>query len=274
MAAKRKCRKEKLSKQPLALVLIQLRLTPVANIEEYIGQIQNFLRQSKFPSVKVGNSVSISVGPKGISQPLNHKQWLFLSADEHSNIVVDEKQITFQISNYTDFENCTKIYYDCLNQIMKITGQDENGYIKSFGLRYVDQIIPQDDSESIDSYLQEAVKLGCPKVFNKDSYSSTANVSGVVDVAPDVSASLSIRTTQGANTFELPPDLLQNAPKLVADTKSKKIGMIDMDCNCKPNGIMQYNFEKIDAIFYKMHDIIIETFFEDVVSKEGVEKWR
>ena len=49
MAIERTCRNIKLTKQPLALVLIQTRFSPISNLDKYIPGIQDELRRTGFP---------------------------------------------------------------------------------------------------------------------------------------------------------------------------------------------------------------------------------
>ena len=65
MEIKRKCELEILSKQPLALVLMQIRFSPVPLIENYINNIQAALNKLGFPLFEQNDNLSVEVSPKG-----------------------------------------------------------------------------------------------------------------------------------------------------------------------------------------------------------------
>lgn len=72
----RNCPGEKLSKQPLVLVLIQIRFSPVMNLESYIPQIQSSLRIAGYPLIEGNDNLAVIAAPGGVKS-VHTKQWLF-----------------------------------------------------------------------------------------------------------------------------------------------------------------------------------------------------
>ena len=275
MNFKRECPIQKLAKQPLALVLIQIKFTPIENIEkDYLSQIQDFLRKNDYPLINKTQSLSVVMEKESYNSEEN-PQWIFSSADSFSNIILDKNQFVFQLSNYETFESFFAKFDKLFTEIMNITEHDKSGYIQRLGLRYVDQIIPIDENDTIDSYFQDTMRIEQPKRFNNKNKCCTTGIYGNVELCEkeDI-GNVAIRILQGLKDFSLPPDLENNAPKLVREIdKEKNIGLIDLDCSFEPEKLEKYDFNRIGKLLYKMHDILNDTFFNDVVSKEGVKKW-
>ena len=101
--AQRKGKIEKLSKQPLALVLIQIRFSPFMNIKDYIPQIQERFVALGFTGFSENQCLEVKITPKG-PVSANAKQWVFSSFNGYENIVLDAKQLTYQTSDYDIFE--------------------------------------------------------------------------------------------------------------------------------------------------------------------------
>lgn len=121
MKTQRKCPKRKLSKQPLALVLIQIRFSPINNLEIYIDQFQDEMRKHDFPLYGKLKNLSVSVTPDGL-QGLEQFQWLFKSCNECKSVIIDSTQLTFQTSEYEYFEE----FYDFFLQFILCLAKSRN----------------------------------------------------------------------------------------------------------------------------------------------------
>ena len=91
-------------------------------------------------------------------------------------------------------------------------------------------------------------------------------------VAPH-SGTLIVRVVQNDQGVSLPPDLVGGAPKLAPRGLSGElITLIDMD------HYIEGNFEPdvgwVVARMYEMHDHIVETFHEHVVTEDAVTVWK
>jgi len=62
----RKCRYVPLSKQPLVLVLCQVRFSPVRKMGDYIPGIQEAFRRHAFPIERAGRIQQLTITPAGV----------------------------------------------------------------------------------------------------------------------------------------------------------------------------------------------------------------
>jgi uncharacterized protein (TIGR04255 family) len=273
MPAIRNCAKEKLSKQPLALVLIQIRFSPIANIEQYIPQIQNTLRAAGYPLMEENTSISFTITSDSVKQSPS-KQWFFKTGNECSNIILDGGQLTFQTSDYDTFESFYERFSSlCICVFKNIESFITANLIQSLGIRYVDRIIPQDKEDAIDSYITDGFRIAQAPLFDGQPKVCTVSQAGEVPIANDKKGILVCRITQGEKGLFLPPDLMAKSPKMKQTLSPDSIiGMIDINHSCLPLEALNYDKDAIDELFFRMHDNVINL-FRSVVSEEGKKKW-
>ncbi|TDI45837.1 MAG: hypothetical protein E2P02_06395 [Acidobacteria bacterium] len=82
-----------------------------------------------------------------------------------------------------------------------------------------------------------------------------------------------VRVVQNDQGFSLPPDLVGGAPKHAARAEAGElITLIDMEHFIEGN--FDPNAEWVVARAYEMHDHLVETFHEHVVTEDAVEVWK
>jgi len=278
MLVERNCPHKPLSKQPLALVLAQVRFSPILTIEEYIPKIQDFLRKNGYPVYSNHQNFILempSVGPVDIKQTAL-TQWRFESPTHDTMVLIDKEQVIFQTSSYTRFEDYIGNFINILKHILQVTEHDKFGVVVRLGLRYVDQIRKQYDTDDIDSYLMPELRsINCSEYVDDRKQYSIASV-GKTKPASNFEGQLAIRVFRGEQGLDLPPDLMPSAPanrKTV--TPDEDIAMVDMDHYW--NGSMGPNTnitQTIEEMFFRLHDTIIYGFHNSVISEEGIKKWQ
>lgn len=272
--AKRKGKIEKLSKQPLALVLIQIRFSPFMNMKDYIPQIQEKLLALGFVNCKENPSLEVRITPNG---PLatESKQWVFSSFDGYENVILDSKQLTYQTADYDVFEKYYAKYQQICDVLVSSAPTFETSVlIQRLGLRYVDRIIPLDDNDSIDSYISDGFRVNQASVFEAAKKICTISQAGEVNIFEDKKGVMVFRITQGEKGLFLPPDLMPNPPKMKKEIKSDWIiGLIDTDHSYNAIGPEKYNRDFLENMFYGMHDNSHDLFIS-IVSEEGKKKWK
>jgi uncharacterized protein (TIGR04255 family) len=247
-------------------------------MEEFIPRIQDFLRKNGYPIYTNQQSFTIDLPPGGL---INIKQtiitqWRFESLTNDTVILIDKEQVIFQTSSYTRFEDFIWNFINVLKHILSITEHDKFGVIVRLGLRYVDQIRKQNDTDDIDSYLMPELRsINCSEyVDDKKQYSITSI--GSTKPAGNFEGQLAIRVFRGERGLDLPPDLMPSAPanrKMV--TSDEDIAMVDMDHYW--NGSMGPNInitQTIEEMFFRLHDTIINGFHNSVISEDGIKKWQ
>ncbi len=272
--AKRKCKIEKLSKQPLALVLIQMRFSPFMNIKDYIPQIQEKLLALGFVNCKENPCLEVRITPNG-PQSSTSTQWVFSSFDGYENVILDSKQLTYQTANYDVFEKYYEKYQQVCDALVTSASTFETSVlIQRLGLRYVDRILPIDDNDSIDSYISDGFKVNQASVFGSAKKICTISQAGEVNIFENKKGVIVFRITQGEKGLFLPPDLMPNPPKMKKDVQPDcVIGLIDIDHSYNVIGPENYNKEVLENLFYGMHDNSHDLFMS-IVSEEGKEKWK
>lgn len=275
----RKCQKKFLSKQPLALVLIQIRFTPIMEMPHYIPDIQSVLRDLCYPKCSIEESLEITLNQIGVPPHTQMKQqWLFKSLDEYENIVLDTQQITYQSANYDVFENFYAKFEKICDAISKVIQNFSTSvFMQRYGLRYVDCINPQESGDSratIDTYISSDFNIRKAKIFRNQQKVCKIIQAGEVDILDEKKGPLAFRLTQGENSLILPPDLMRKAPKLRKQINGKdNIGFIDIDHSYQPVIDEKYDKIELKRMFFAMHDNVHELFYS-IVSEEGVKLWK
>jgi uncharacterized protein (TIGR04255 family) len=271
---KRKGKIEKLSKQPLALVLIQIRFTPFMNMKDYIPQIQEKLLTLGFVNCIENPCLEVQITPSG-PRSSNSKQWVFSSFDGYENVILDSNQLTYQTANYDVFEEYYAKYQLICNIITSSAPNFETSVlIQRLGLRYIDRIIPMNEEDSIDSYISEGFKVNQASIFGSANKICTISQAGVVNIFEDKNGAVVFRITQGEKGLFLPPDLMPNPPKMKKEfAPDCLIGLIDIDHSYNAIGPEKFNKNFLENMFYGMHDNSHDLFMS-IVSEEGKEKWK
>lgn len=272
--AQRKGNVEKLSRQPLALVLIQIRFSPFLNMETYIQKIQEKLLPLGFVNCSENPCLEVKITPNGPVHTQS-KQWVFSSFDGYENIILDTRQLTYQTADYDVFEKYYAKYQQICDALISSAPTFESSVlIQRLGLRYVDRIIPMRDDDSIDSYISDGFKVNQASVFGSAKKICTISQAGEVDIKDEKKGAIVFRITQGEKGLFLPPDLMPNPPKMKVELKPDcLIGLIDIDHSYNIVGSEKYDRVFLENMFYGMHDNSKDLFMS-VVSEEGIEKWK
>jgi uncharacterized protein (TIGR04255 family) len=82
-----------------------------------------------------------------------------------------------------------------------------------------------------------------------------------------------VRIVQNDQGHLLPPDLMAAAPKYSSRAEpGELVTLIDMDHYVE--GTFDPDSEQVIARAYEMHDQIVETFHDHVVTRDAIEEWR
>lgn len=272
MEIKRKCGLEKLSKQPLAYVLIQIRFSPISLLENYIDKIQAALNKVGFPLVERNENLSVNVMPTGINTQ-KWLQWTFKSVDQRTNIVFDKNQISFQTTDYSIFEDFYKNFSSVFSTVFGLIPDFiTSNKIQRLGLRYIDQIIPQTKNDTVSSYIKTDYTV-FPIFGNQQRMKSVAQ-SGEITIENDITGFITVKLSEGKNGTPIPPELMARAPALVRnEQKEIDTGIIDVDHSYMPKVPEDYDENRLKLLFYRMHDNT-NNVFKQIVSEEGMQKWK
>jgi hypothetical protein len=274
MSGKRTCRQVRLSKQPLALVLIQVRFSPITDLEKYLPAIQDDLRRAGYPFQSMNDTVRLEVIDGKVS-PKPVRQWLMQTADRRASLVFDDGQLLMQTVDYEGFESFFETYLDAFNIVMGRSDHARLGVVQRLGLRYVDQVRKQTEDDDIDSYLRPEFRGMERGAFLDPTKHYAFTAVGQTALRRGKTGTLSIRITRNNDGNDLPPDLIQLAPpRKRAIVPGEDLALIDMDHSWGGAMMPPLNEEEIEDVFYALHDTIIEMLHTAVVTEDGIRKWQ
>jgi uncharacterized protein (TIGR04255 family) len=267
---KRNCRYVPLSKQPLVLVLCQVRFSPVRKMGDYISSIQEVFRRHEFPIERAGKIQQLTITPAGV-QAVEQDRWEYLTKDERWSVTVLQDSVVLQTTAYERFENFAEQLEVAVRTVLGLTEQDKLGIVQRVGLRYVNLIQPA-AGEDFRIYLRPGFRGASDAPFVPRSHRLYVESVGRTSVG-DTPGTMVLRVTQNDQGFDLPPDLIVGAPKFQQRARNGElVTLIDMDHFIE--GTFDPSAEWVTARAYAMHDHLIETFHEHVVSKKAIEVWQ
>ena len=270
----RRCRYVPLSQQPLALVLGQVRFSPIRQIDRYIPEIQEVFRQHGFPVERAGKVQQINFGlGAGVPvQVVEQERWEYRTKDETWSILVTQDGVVLQTTAYERFEGFAERLQYAVRTVLATTEHERLGVVQRVGLRYVDVVHPR-EGEDFRTYLRPGLHGTADAVFRSGTHRLHVESTGRTQVGDDVPGTMIVRVVQNDQGLSLPPDLIGGAPNFTQRAKcGDLITLIDMDHYI--DGTFDPDTDWVVARAYELHDHIIETFHEHVVTKTAIEAWR
>jgi uncharacterized protein (TIGR04255 family) len=270
MATKRNCRYIPLGKQPLVLVLCQVRFSPVRKMGDYIPGIQEAFRRHGFPIERAGKIQQLTITPAGVNA-VEQERWEYRTKDEQWSVTVLQDSVVLQTTAYERFEGFAQQLEVAVKTVLEQTEQDRLGLVQRVGLRYIDLIQPR-AGEDYRLYLRPGFHGASDTPFVGGSHRLYAESIGRTAVG-DSPGTMILRVAQNDQGFDLPPDLIGGAPKFEARAKfGELVTLVDMDHFVE--GKFDPSTEWVTSRAYTMHDHLIETFHDHVVSEKAIEVWR
>ena len=271
----RRCRYVPLSQQPLVLVLGQVKFTTIRQMEGYIPSIQEHFRRAGFPVERAGKVQQISFGPGPAGTPvqvIEQERWEYRTRDETWSILVTQDGVALQTTAYERFEGFAKRLQDAVRTVLATTEHERLGAVQRVGLRYIDVVQPR-EGEDFRAYLRPGFHGATDEVFSAGTHRLHVESTGRTLVGGSVVGTMVVRIVQNDRGFLLPPDLMTGAPKCAARAKSGElITLIDMDHYIE--GDFDPNTDWVVARAFEMHDHLIETFHEHVVTEAAIGAWK
>jgi uncharacterized protein (TIGR04255 family) len=269
----RKCRYIPLSKQPLVLVLGQVRFSPVRRMEAYLARIQEEFRRYGFPLEQAGKFQQLVFGAGGAApvQMMEEQRWEYRTKDETWSVLLTQSSVVLQTTAYGRFEAFADKLLHVVRTVFAATEHDKLGVVERVGLRYVDVVQPR-EGEDFRFYLRPGFHGVADTVFRPRTHRLHVESRGKTSVG-EVEGTMVVRVVQNDRGFALPPDLIAAAPKHAARARpGELITLVDMDHYIE--GKFDPAVEWVVARAYDMHDDLIETFHQHVVTEDAIEVWK
>lgn len=262
---KRECRYVPLSKQPLILVLCEIKISPVRKIADYIPAIQEAFRRHGYPIERSGKIQQVSISPNGV-QATEQERWEYRTKAEDWSIIVLQDSIVLQTTAYERFEKFAEQLQLATSIVFKNTEHDQFGRVHRIGLRYIDLVQPK-DGENFRKYLRSGFHGLSEDVFKNGTARTRVECAGQTDVDGEV-GTMVVRIAQNDQGMDLPPDLVGSAPKRRERVqKGDLVTFIDLDHYL--DGNFDPSLDWIEKSTYLLHDQIIETFHDHVITEEA-----
>ena len=269
----RKCRYEPLSAQPLVLVLCQVRFSPVRQMERYIPAIQDTFRRTGFPIERAGKVHQVTFGPGGSApvQTVEQQRWEYRNRDETWSVLVTEDNVVLQTTAYTRFEEFAERLLLAVNTVLSESEHDGFGVVQRVGLRYIDVVRPS-AGNGFRFYLRPGLHGVPDEVFKPGRHLLHVESRGETMIGRQP-GTMVVRIVQNDQGHPLPPDLMAAAPKYSSRAEpGELVTLIDMDHYVE--GTFDPDSEWVVARAYEMHDHIVETFHDHVVTRDAIEVWK
>jgi uncharacterized protein (TIGR04255 family) len=237
---------------------------------DYIPAIQEDFRRHGYPIERAGKAKQITITPTGV-QATEQERWEYRTKDETRSILILQDSVVLQTTSYTRFEEFAEQLLLAVKTVLSKTEHDKLGVIQRIGLRYVDLVIP--DAERDFRFHVRPGLHGVPdQVFLSGSNRLHVENVGATEVG-DAKGTMIVRVVQNDQGQNLPPDLVGGAPKHTPRTKPGEVcTIVDMD------HFIEGNFDPdptwVVEKAYRLHDHLVETLHDHVVTREAVEVWK
>lgn len=269
----RKCRHVPFSNKPLILALGQVRFSPVRQIAKYIPAIQEEFRRNGFPVEKAGKIQQFTFGSKD-RVPLRVdevERWEYLTKNEGWSILVMQDNLVLQTTAYTKFEEFAEKLSFAVGTVFRITETEQLGVVHRVGLRYVNAIQPR-ENEDFRIYLQDGIRGISDEVFRENTSLLHFESAGKTPACSN-EAKMIVRVVQNNQGYLLPPDLLGAAPKIPTQASDRKlVTLIDLDHFIE--GPIDASSNRVTSTAFELHDHIIETFHNHVITPHAAGVWQ
>jgi uncharacterized protein (TIGR04255 family) len=200
---------QKLTKQPLSLVLTEFRFSEVRKIAGYIPDIQEALRRD-YPVYSESQSQSVNISPQGVAVDRQVSSWILGTQDKSRAIEISDNRLVFFSTDYDRFD----AYEDeCISAVGILHDIVKLGLLIRIGLRYNDVIHPIEEGDRLNSYVipelcisKELSMLGSAVIRNRTE-SSIQTEEGI----------LTVRSMEGVHGLVTMPDLNKQLPVKTRD---------------------------------------------------------
>jgi uncharacterized protein (TIGR04255 family) len=254
------------------MVLAQVRFSPLANVATYVPAIQDRFRRKGFPLLSQIEGKSIHMNSGGFREEAI-QQWRFDSADRHSTIILDAGQIMFQTTKYERFEDFCRRLLELYNEVCTVTEHDKFGVVQRIGLRYINQVKVMEEGKTWKDYLQPSFHGLSLKDDVRNVLHATVTQAETTLPGLKTPGTLLVRMTQNIDGLRLPPDLLDFAPETGMEPKGSRITLVDLDHYQIGELIPPVDSAELEKGFFALHDVIIETLHESVLTEQAVRSW-
>lgn len=276
MATTRSCQLVKLSRQPLVLVIGQVRFSPIGDMAKYMPAMQDALRRSGYPLQTQRKTKQLEITQTGIKEVGEQPTWIFKQKDERTSLLIDGGQVFYQTTQYDTFEPYVGRLMEALDLVLKNTEHEKFGMIQRIGLRYIDLIRNDPTSGSgAEACLRPGLHGVDAAAFLPGTKRMGGETVGRTDLDGQEQGTLVFRLHQTDAGYDLPPDLIGDAPpRQQAVSRGELVSILDMDHYWDGKYGPPLAISWVEEKLFRLHDRIIDVFHSHVITKKAIELWR
>lgn len=258
----------KLANGPLIFVLAEFRFTEIMNIQNYVDEIQDKLRQS-YPYFNKGSTQEVNVSNDGL-EITTTLQWAFIDKNKANAIMLDHKRLVFVTSDYQRFEQfrdscrvALKVLIECVNPTL----------LTRIGLRYTDLITSEGKTDVKNYVHKNFLKNPCLDSIGRFSHQTNEST-----VETDEGLMI-IRSMHGNNSVSTWYDIDTLPVEIKAHEEPSERVLLDFDHVWQSNTIdksdkpLDFDLVTILGKLEKMHELSRKAFW-DSTTQEAKERWK
>ena len=243
-------------------MLLQVKITPVLSLKEYIPGVQETFRKKGFPRYSEGLLQRFGIDEKLSPGITRVPRFEFYDKDMKTGILLQPDAITVHTNRYTSFEDFQRIV-----QLAAATLKEKAdiALVERVGLRYVNCIRP-DDAHPLTYYL----KPGLHGLSEAELGVKTMLLTFAMNCSTNLGTML-IRLYQQKGSvlpFDVQPINLSYTDGGKAD---EVVSLLDLDHFSEQS--FDFDVEAICGLGWKLHDPL-DLAFRNAVTPEALKMWR
>ena len=255
----------KLTKQPLVFVLAEFRFPVIMQMNQYLPEIQEKLRQ-KLPFYEEQQTQEVQLNQEGI-EIKGSPQWAFIDKSRSKSVLLSPSRIVFSTSAYDRFEGFEEFCLDVLDTLREVV---KPSFIQRIGLRYADLIVSENRELSVSAYVK-------PGFYENIDFSEIGSLGRKVNefLLETDEGAMVIRTMYGHHNLSVFQDIHLPIKLSTRDVASERI-LLDFDHIWEAHAeddFLSFDRSLISKKLHKMHYLSRKAFWSSVTEK-GIETWR
>lgn len=254
----------RLERNPLIIVLAQVRIPPILRVGEMIPAIQDAFRSLGYPRYGEARILSATLlsgaGAIGGSQPSLASRYNFFDRDARRGVVLSPEFVTYQTTSYEGFERFTEEWAQVLDICRTHLGP---AFAERLGLRYIDFIQPR-SGEHLETWLKPGLHgLAELELRNVQAQFEIRGLTPVGELVFRLA-----RPRSGLVPGDLQPFELQVVPQ--EEPRDGEYAVLDFDhFSTNPR---DFDTGQLIEAFWELHDIV-DGAFRSAVTPEALAAW-
>lgn len=259
----------KLTRDPLSLVLCQVRFSAIRKMPDFIPDIQDRLRRKGFPNDASGNgqNLVITQGPDGMQTEAKAvRRDEFRTKDERWAISIGPDALSLVTTAYDRYRGFHEKLLLCLQEVDAVA-ELSLCQVNRVGIRYIDVIDPE-EGETFRDYLKKPLHG-----LQSDVYLDDGQVIQSQTIGRTKMGTMSVRIWQNNQGQVIPPDILLGKPMPLSISvgPGKLITLVDTDHFVQ--GAWDFDHPSVLETADELHQGINRAWFNDVITPHARTAW-